>query len=75
MQMNTIELSVGVYESPECISSWYNELLKRKNGQPDKRDPEAKEFYSYMRQMEVLSIQAMQNNVPFRLMTKSEWYI
>lgn len=73
--MNTIELSAGIYKAPECITNWHNELLKRKNGQPDRRDPKAKEFYSYMRQMEMLSIQAMQNNVPFRLMTKSEWWI
>ena len=73
--MNVLELSTGIYQVPECISNWYNELLKRKNSKPDKRDPKAKKFYHYLDQMEMLSIQAMQNNVPFRLMTKSEWWI
>ncbi len=73
--MNVIELSVGVYQAPECITKWYEELPKRKDGRLDKRNPSAKEFNSYIAQMEHLSIQAMQNNVPFRLMTKSEWWL
>jgi hypothetical protein len=75
MQMNVIELSVGVYPVPECISQWQQSIPKRKDGQLDRRNPEAKEFHRYIDNMEYLSIQAMQNNIPFRLMTKSEWWI
>ena len=73
--MNVIELSAGVYPAPECISEWHKSLPKRKDGQLDKRNPESKEFNAYVSQMEHLSIQAMHNNVPFRLMSKSEWWI
>jgi hypothetical protein len=73
--MNVIELSVGVYPAPECIAKWYEELPKRKDGTPDKRSPSSNEFFKYISNMEHLSIQAMQNNLPFRLMTKSEWWL
>ncbi len=39
-----IELSAGVYPTPECISEWYKGLPKRKDGQLDKRNPESKKF-------------------------------
>ena len=73
--MEVIELSAGIYPAPKCISDWYKELPKRKDGQLDKRNQGSKEFNAYVSQMEHLSIQAMQNNVPFRLMSKSEWWI
>lgn len=75
MQMNVIELSVGVYPAPECISEWYKSLPKRKDGQLDKRNPESKEFNAYVTYMDQLSIHAVQNDEPFKLMSKSEWWI
>lgn len=73
--MEVIELSAGIYPAPKCISDWYKELPKRKDGQLDKRNQDSKEFNAYVSQMEHLSIQAMQNDEPFRLMSKSEWWI
>jgi hypothetical protein len=73
--MNVIELSVGLYAAPECITQWQESIPKRKDGRLDRRNPDAKEFYRYIDNMEYLSIQAMQNNEPFRLMSKSEWWI
>ena len=73
--METIELSCGIYKAPDCIVSWRNGIRKRKHGGLDLRDPKAKEFNSYIANMEHLSIQALSNNIPFRLMTKSEWWL
>lgn len=73
--INLIQLSVGDFIAPDCIAKWYEELPKRKNGQLDKRNTQSKEFNAYISCMDKLSIKAMQSNVPFKLMSKSEWYI
>lgn len=72
---NTIQLSTGDFICPNCIAKWYEELPKRKDGKLDKRNPQSKEFNAYIAYMDQLSIEAMQSNAPFKLMSKSEWDI
>lgn len=72
--METIELSCGVFKTPNCIVEWYRDLRKNKDGSLDLRSQEANEFTKYIANMEHLSIQALSNNIPFRLLSKSEWW-
>lgn len=71
--MDIIELSVGAYEVPQCVSEWYQSLPKKKNRQPDKRNKSSVKYYKYMNDMERLSIDAMQSNRQFALMTVNDW--
>lgn len=73
--MGTIELSYGIFKAPDCIAEWYKELKKNKDGSVDLRRQEANEFTKYIANMDYLAIQALSNNIPFRLMTRSEWFL